>query len=203
MKPLFVGTAGWMACADAADPAYEPARAARDSALEARRFLLTSDYVVDETLTLIRMRLGLPAAEAWWVQVEGSPRVRHEAIGALRAEKARAVMFRHRDEDYSFTDCTSSPLALAAFTLLASLGAVPGQVRELPKVTGAEDFSFFANRVPGLFVMVGVTPPDQMAIAASNHSPRFYVDETALPTGARALAQLAADYLFAKALPSR
>ena len=58
----------------------------------------------------------------------------------------------------------------------------PGKVRELPKITGAEDFSFFANRVPGLFVIVGVTPPDQMATAASNHSPRFYVDEGALPT---------------------
>jgi len=79
----------------------------------------------------------------------------------------------------------------------------PGKVRELPKVTGAEDFSFFANRVPGLFVMVGVTPLDQMTTAASNHSPLFYVDETALPTGSRALAQLAADYLFAKSLPSR
>ena len=52
-------------------------------------------------------------------------------------------------------------------------------------------------------MIVGVTPPDQMATAASNHSPRFYVDETALPTGARALAQLTADYLFANALPSR
>ncbi len=75
--------------------------------------------------------------------------------------------------------------------------AAPGKVRELPKITGAEDFSLFANRVPGLFVVVGVTPPDQMATAASNHSPLFYVDEGALPTGSRALAQLAADYLFA------
>jgi amidohydrolase len=66
-------------------------------------------------------------------------------------------------------------------------------------VTGAEDFSFFASRVPGLFVMVGVTPKDQMATAASNHSPRFYVDEAALPTGSRLLAHLAADYLFANA----
>ncbi len=73
----------------------------------------------------------------------------------------------------------------------------PGQVRELPKVTGSEDFSFFANKVPGLFVMVGVTPADQMASAASNHSPLFYVDEGALPAGARALALLAADYLQA------
>jgi amidohydrolase len=75
----------------------------------------------------------------------------------------------------------------------------PGQVHEIAKITGAEDFSFFANRVPGLFVIVGVTPPEQMATASSNHSPRFYVDEAALPTGARALAQLTADYLFANA----
>ena len=107
MKALFVDTAGWMACADAADPAHGPARAARDAALEAGRFLVTTDYVVDETLTLIRMRLSLAAAEAWWAQVEGSSRVRHEAIDALRADKARSLMFRHRDKDYSFTDCTS------------------------------------------------------------------------------------------------
>ncbi len=75
----------------------------------------------------------------------------------------------------------------------------PGRVREIQKITGAEDFSLFANKVPGLFVIVGVTPADQVKGAASNHSPRFYVDEAALPSGARALAQLAADYLFAKA----
>ena len=63
MKALFVDTAGWMACADAADPAHGPARAARDAALEAGRFLVTTDYVVDETLTLIRVRLSLAAAE--------------------------------------------------------------------------------------------------------------------------------------------
>jgi hypothetical protein len=36
-----------------------------------------------------------------------------------------------------------------------------------------------------------------MATASSNHSPRFYVDEGALPSGSRSLAHLAADYLFA------
>jgi hypothetical protein len=107
VKALFVDTAGWMACADAADPVHGPACAARDEALGAGRLLVTTDYVVDETLTLIRMRLGIASAEAWWAQVEGSSRVRHEAIDALRADKARAVMFRHRDKDYSFTDCTS------------------------------------------------------------------------------------------------
>jgi predicted nucleic acid-binding protein len=51
--------------------------------------------------------LGIAQAESWWTQVDGSSRVRHEAIDALRAEKAGGVFFRHRDKEYSFTDCTS------------------------------------------------------------------------------------------------
>lgn len=73
----------------------------------------------------------------------------------------------------------------------------PGKTKEVRKITGAEDFSFFARAVPGMFVFLGITPPDQVATADSNHSPRFYIDESALPTGARVLAHLAADYLSA------
>jgi len=107
VRSLFVDTGGWMACADAADPAHAEARAARDAALSAGRSLITTDYVMDEMLTLIRMRLNLAAAEAWWRQVQGSPRVRWEWIDPDRAEKARHAFFRHEDKAYSFTDCTS------------------------------------------------------------------------------------------------
>jgi predicted nucleic acid-binding protein len=107
MKALFVDTAGWMACADAADPAHEGSRGARDAAMRRGRTLVTTDYVVDETLTLIRTRLGLPAAAAWWRQVEGSPRVRWEWVDPIRAERARDAFFRHGDKAWSFTDCTS------------------------------------------------------------------------------------------------
>jgi predicted nucleic acid-binding protein len=107
MKGLFVDTGGWMACADAADSACQKARAARDRALERGQLLVTTDYVIDETLILVRMRLGLAAAEAWWAQVQASSRLRTEWIGAPRADKARHLFFRHRDKDFSFTDCTS------------------------------------------------------------------------------------------------
>ncbi len=61
-----------------------------------------------------------------------------------------------------------------------------------PKVTGAEDFSFFQRIIPGLFFFVGVTPPEVDPKAAySNHSPRFFADERALVQGVRALAHLA------------
>ena len=89
MNALFVDTAGWMACADSADPAHRRSCMARDAALEAGQALVTTDFIVDETLTLIRFRLGLDAAETWWEQVDGSPRLRWERIDSERFEKAR------------------------------------------------------------------------------------------------------------------
>jgi amidohydrolase len=46
-----------------------------------------------------------------------------------------------------------------------------------------------------LFFFLGITPPDQVGKAPSNHSPLFFVEESALITGVRALSQLAVDYL--------
>lgn len=60
----------------------------------------------------------------------------------------------------------------------------------------SEDFSEFAKVVPGLYVYLGVTPSGQdPAKAAPNHSPNFFVDESALVVGTRTLAFLAADFL--------
>jgi amidohydrolase len=63
------------------------------------------------------------------------------------------------------------------------------------KITGAEDFSFYDREAPGLFLILGVTPPDQIATAASNHSPQFMVHEPALIQGVRAMTHLTLDYL--------
>jgi len=61
---------------------------------------------------------------------------------------------------------------------------------------GAEDFSVYQQNVPGLFFWLGIRPPNQTAEeAASNHSPKFYVDESGLGLGVRALAHVALDYL--------
>ena len=107
MNGLFADTAGWMSCADDADSAHHRAVKARDSWLEAGGVLVTTDYVIDETLTLIRARLGLAAAKTWFEQLEGSSRLRWEWVGTARAEKARGIFFHFRDKEYSFTDCTS------------------------------------------------------------------------------------------------
>jgi predicted nucleic acid-binding protein len=107
MKAVFVDTAGWMSLADAADPAHLGAMAFRDRWLQRGGVLVSTDFVLDETLTLLRVRLGLDAAERWWDQVEGSARLSWEWIDTVRAEKARRWFFRWRDKSFSFTDCTS------------------------------------------------------------------------------------------------
>ena len=107
MKCLFVDTAGWMSMADRSDQRHLDAIRIRDEWLEQGGLLVTTDYVVDETLTLIRMRLGLEAAEKWWQQISGSPRLQVEWVDAERADKAVGWFFRWKDQSFSFTDCTS------------------------------------------------------------------------------------------------
>lgn len=96
-----------MALADAADPDHDRAKIFRDQWFRSGGRLVSTDFVLDETLTLLRMRLGLDAAERWWDQVEASSRLTWEWIDQSRAEKARLWFFRWRDKDFSFTDCTS------------------------------------------------------------------------------------------------
>ena len=107
MRQMFVDTAAWVAAADSRDAAGSAVRDARDQWLSSGGVLTTTDYVIDETLTTIRFRLGLDAAEAWWLQIDGSTRLRIESIDEPRRERARTLFFRYRDKDFSFTDCCS------------------------------------------------------------------------------------------------
>src|SRR5688572_9061597 len=69
-------------------------------------------------------------------------------------------------------------------------------VRLVNPVLGAEDFSFFQQKVPGLFYWLGTRPANQTPEEApSNHSPLFYVDESGLALGVRSMAYVAVDYL--------
>jgi amidohydrolase len=74
--------------------------------------------------------------------------------------------------------------------------AADGRIAEAPLSGASEDFSFLAQAAPGLYVFLGVTPPEQdPAKAAPNHNPRFFVHEPALVVGARTLASLAVGFL--------
>ncbi|WP_375436896.1 amidohydrolase [uncultured Hymenobacter sp.] len=77
--------------------------------------------------------------------------------------------------------------------------AGPGHVVLQKAVTGAEDFAYFQEKVPGLFVFVGGMPKGKNPTeTAPHHTPGFFVDESGLTLGVQAIATLAADYLGMK-----
>lgn len=71
-----------------------------------------------------------------------------------------------------------------------------GNVRLIPPITGAEDFSFFQEKVPGLFFFLGGMPKGKdPKTAPSHHTPDFFIDESSFKLGVKALAGLAVDYM--------
>ena len=80
--------------------------------------------------------------------------------------------------------------------MLPSLQAAAGasKVVETKAVTGAEDFSFFAQEVPGLYFFLGGRAPGG-AEAFPHHTPDFKIDESGMLLGVKAFIQLSMDYL--------
>lgn len=79
-------------------------------------------------------------------------------------------------------------------SLQKTAGANNVELREA--VTGAEDFSFFQEKIPGLFIFLGGMPKGADPLKApSHHTPDFYLDESGFKLGVKALANLTLDYL--------
>ena len=100
-----------------------------------------------------------------------------------------------------YVPVTINDSALTA-RMLPTLRAVAGaeHVREIKAVTGAEDFSFYQEKVPGVFLFVGGMRKGQdPTTAADHHTAGFRIDESGLTLGVKTLATLAADYLAAPA----
>ena len=79
--------------------------------------------------------------------------------------------------------------------LVPTLQRVVGKAEVVvaPPETGAEDFSFFSNIVPGFYFKLGVVPEGKAS--GGHHTPTFYADDKAVPVGIRALSTLVLDYL--------
>lgn len=88
--------------------------------------------------------------------------------------------------------------------MLPILRAVAGaaKVELMDAITGAEDFSFFAEQVPGFFFFLGGKPlGTTKEEAAPHHTPDFFIDESGLKLGVRALANMTLDYMERHASP--
>lgn len=121
-------------------------------------------------------------------------RVREIAENTARANGATAEV---KFETPSYPVTRNDPQLTEK--MLPSLRRV-AEVDEMELITGAEDFSLYQQRTPGLFFFVGVTPAGQdPATAPANHSDFFFVDEKSIPIAIRALTQVTLDYLNAAA----
>jgi amidohydrolase len=67
------------------------------------------------------------------------------------------------------------------------------RVREAPPITGAEDFSYFSQVVPGFYFRLGVVPEGRES--GGHHTPTFYAADESVPIAMRLMATLVVDYL--------
>lgn len=85
--------------------------------------------------------------------------------------------------------------------MLPSLQKVAGadNVKLVKAITGAEDFSFYQEQIPGFFFFLGGTPLNvKESDAPSHHTPDFFIDESAMLLGVKAMSQVAVDFLNLK-----
>jgi predicted nucleic acid-binding protein len=115
-RRVFVDTGGWYAVASRDDRYHLPATQYYRDLLDAGGHLLTSDYVLDETLTRLRYDTGPGVAAAFWERAQQAQQLGY--LTFLRVDEptwnaAISLFFQYRDQLFSFTDCTSFVLAQA------------------------------------------------------------------------------------------
>ncbi|MCK0538457.1 amidohydrolase [Alcanivorax quisquiliarum] len=122
--------------------------------------------------------------------------LRDDLIRSVEGVSASAGAMAEVSIEPMYASTINDP-ALAARMAPVLERAADGKVAAAELPGAAEDFSYFAQAAPGLYVFLGVTPEGQdPATAAPNHNPEFFVDESALQVGVRAMAMMAADYLL-------
>ena len=116
-----------------------------------------------------------------------------EAIAQSAGATAEVVIRPYAPVTYNDPELTEQMLP----SLYKAVGKE--QVHPSPLVMGAEDFAYFQEKIPGLYLFLGVKEDGVPAAEApSNHSPHFIVNDRALKNGVRTLSTLALDYLKAR-----
>ena len=115
---------------------------------------------------------------------------RLETIVTKTAEANGAEAILDIREGYPVTYNDPELTTMMAPTLKAVAGSE--NVNYINAITGAEDFSFFQEQVPGLYFFIGGLPPG--GTPAGHHTPDFYIDEAGMKLGVRAMANLVIDY---------
>jgi predicted nucleic acid-binding protein len=107
---VFMDSAGFLALWDAADEQHAAAVQIQAELGRKRRRFLTTDYVADETVTLLLVRHSHAAAADFLDTLARSEALRLEWVGPDRFHAAAGFFRRHADKEWSFTDCVSFTL---------------------------------------------------------------------------------------------
>ncbi len=104
MRRLFVDTGAWYAIVDRKDPDHNNAAAY----IKANRIpLITTNFVFDETVTLLRRRLGWGIARDFGKKLRSSGFVSLAPVNNDDEETAWDIFLKYKDKNFSYTDCTS------------------------------------------------------------------------------------------------
>ncbi|MBI4378631.1 MAG: PIN domain-containing protein [Nitrospinae bacterium] len=104
MRRLFVDTGAWYAIVDKKDPDHNKAK----YFLKINKIpLITTNFVFDETITLLRCRLGWNVAKDFGHSLKSSKFVSLISIKDEDEERAWEIFLKYKDKDFSYTDCTS------------------------------------------------------------------------------------------------
>ena len=75
------------------------------------------------------------------------------------------------------------------------MSAGKANIVEVPPTMGAEDFSYFQEKVPGVFFFLGgMDPKKSSSQVAPHHTPDFYLDETGFVLGVKTWSNMVVDY---------
>ena len=111
----FIDTSGFYSLLVRRDRMHVRAAESMAKAAAVRGRFVTTDYVIDETVTLLRARGHGELVAPLFEVVDASAAMRVEWTTSERFDEARTFCLRHADKDWSFTDCVS-------FVVMQSLG---------------------------------------------------------------------------------
>ena len=181
--------------------------------------IVTAAQIINNTQTIVSRSMPLTeqAAVVTFGVIEGG--VRHNIIpesvsmqGTIRAldEDMRQTIFERLEtivQNTAESNGAEATLAINDGYLITyndpeltammepTLKEVAGEdnANIINAITGAEDFSFFQREIPGLYFFIGGKAPGREP--AGHHTPDFYIDESGMKLGVRAMANLVIDYM--------
>lgn len=106
-RSVFVDTSAWYALADAGDEHHNEAAHSLRRLLDDHRTLITTNHVVSEAYTLLRVRLGFGAAQEFLRRIRSSAFTERLFIPESWEEAAEDLLAQYHDQDFSYVDATS------------------------------------------------------------------------------------------------